>query len=289
MEIVYLNGQYVPREQAVISPDDRGFLFGDSVYEVMRWYGGYFFDMEGHLNRLRRSLNETRITWEEVDSFPQIAEELIHKNDLGSDCTLVYMQITRGAAQRNHAFPDPSVPSTVYASARRQSMDTLLWERGIAISVAPDPRWNRCDIKSTALLANILSYQEAHDKGCMEVCFVRDGFVTEGAHSNIFFVHDDTVFTHPESNRILSGITRKNVISIASENGIRLVEEAVSADMIPYMNEAFITNTSGEVVPVIRIGDLTIGDGTPGSITRTIHGLFRQKVMEWSKEHEARG
>jgi D-alanine transaminase len=284
MEIVYLNGQYVPREQAVISPDDRGFLFADSVYEVLRWYGGYFFDMEGHLNRLRRSLNETRITWEEVDSFPQIAEELIHKNDLGSDCTLVYLQVTRGAAPRNHTFPDPSVPPTVYASVRRQSMDTLQWERGIAVAPAPDPRWNRCDIKSTALLANILPYQEAHDRGFAEVCFIRDGFVTEGAHSNIFFVRDNTVYTHPVSNRILAGITRKNVISIAAENGIGLVEEAVAADMIPYMNEVFITNTSGEIVPVIRIGDQAIGNGTPGELTRKLHRLFRERVEAWNKE-----
>jgi len=284
MEIVYLNGQYVPREQAVISPDDRGFLFGDSVYEVLRWYGGYFFDMEGHLNRLRRSLNETRIAWNDVDSLPEISEKLIHENNLGDGCTIVYIQVTRGASPRNHAFPDPPVQPTVYVSVRRQSIDTLVWERGIAIAPVEDPRWNRCDIKSTALLANILPYQEAHDNGFAEVCFIRDGFVTEGAHSNIFFVRDNTVYTHPESNRILSGITRKNVISIAAENSIRLVEEAVAADMIPYMNEAFITNTSGEVVPVIRIGEQTIGDGTPGSITRTIHRLFREKVMTWGKE-----
>lgn len=288
METVYLNGQYVPREKAVVSLDDRGFLFGDSVYEVVRWYGGYFFDMEGHMNRLRRSLNETRITWEDVGNLPEIAGKLIHDNNLGDGCSLIYIQITRGVAPRNHAFPDPPVSPTVYASVRRQSMDTLLWERGIAIAPTPDPRWNRCDIKSTALLANILPYQEAHDNGFAEVCFIRDGFVTEGAHSNIFFVRDDTVYTHPESNRILSGITRKNVISIAAENGIRLTEEAVAADMIPYMNEAFITNTSGEVVPVIRIGDQTIGDGTPGNITKKIHRLFRERVMACGKEQGAR-
>jgi D-alanine transaminase len=136
-------------------------------------------------------------------------------------------------------------------------------------------------------LANILPYQEAHDNGFAEVCFIRDGFVTEGAHSNIFFVRGDTVSTHPESNRILSGITRKNVISIAAENVIRLVEEAVAADMIPYMSEAFITNTSGEVVPVIRIGDHTIGDGVPGGITKKIHRLFRERVMAWSNKQRA--
>ena len=284
MEIVYLNGQYVPREQAVISPDDRGFLFGDSVYEVLRWYGGYFFDMEGHLNRLRRSLKETRIAWNDVDSLPEISEKLIHDNNLGDGCSLVYIQVTRGASPRNHAFPDPPVQPTVYVSVRRQSIDTLVWERGIAIAPVEDPRWNRCDIKSTALLANILPYQEAHDNGFAEVCFIRDGFVTEGAHSNIFFVRDNTVYTYPESNRILSGITRKNVISIAAENGIGLVEEAVAADMIPYMNEVFITNTSGEIVPVIRIGDQAIGNGTPGELTRKLHRLFREKVTAWGKE-----
>ncbi len=289
MEIVYLNGQFVPREKAMISPDDRGFIFGDSVYEVVSWYGGFFFDMEGHASRLRRSLNETRIIWNEIDAFPEIAEELVHKNDLGDGCLIVYLQVTRGAAPRNHAFPNPPVPPTVYASVRRQSMDTLLWERGIAIAVAPDPRWNRCDIKSTSLLANILTYQDAHDNGFAEVCFIRDGFATEGAHSNIFFVRNETVYTHPESNHILSGITRKNVISIATENGIGVVEEAIAADMIPYMQEAFITNTTGEVIPVIRIGDQTMGDGTPGKVTRKIHGLFREKVMAWGKELGAGG
>lgn len=287
MDIVYLNGQFVPRDKAMISPDDRGFLFGDSVYEVMRWYGGFFFDMEGHLNRLRRSLHETRIAWDGIDALPDLAVELVNKNDLGSDCSLVYIQVTRGAAPRSHVFPDPAVPPTVYASVRRQSMDTLLWERGIAIAVAPDPRWNRCDIKSTALLPNILSVQEACDKGFMEVCFVRDGFVTEGAHSNIFLVRDDTVYTHPESNCILSGITRKNVISLALENGIGLSEERVAADMIPYMQEAFITNTSGEVVPVIRIGDQVLGDGTPGAITMKLHRLFREKVTEGNPVNKA--
>ena len=285
MDIVYLNGQFVPRDKALISPDDRGFVFGDSVYEVMRWYGGFFFDMEGHMVRFRRSLHEARITWNDIDTFPDLAEELVNKNDLGSDCALVYVQVTRGTAPRNHIFPDPPVPPTVYATARSQSMDTLLWERGIAIAIAPDPRWNRCDIKSTALLANIMSFQEAYENGFMEVCFVRDGFVTEGSHSNIFLVRNDTVYTHPESNWILSGITRKNVISIAAENGIGLVEERVAADMIPYMQEAFITNTSGEVVPVIRIGDHVLGDGTPGDITRKINRLFREKVTASNPAH----
>lgn len=279
MDTVYLNGRFIPREKAAISPDDRGFLFGDSIYEVVRWYGGYFFDMAGHADRLRRSLQETRIIWDEADRFPFIAEELVHRNELSGDCTLVYLQVTRGAAPRNHAFPDPSVRPTVYGFARRQSIDTLSGERGIKADLAPDIRWGRCDIKSTSLLANILAYQAAHDKDCLEVCFVRNGLLTEGAHSNFFFIRNEVVYTHPESNEILSGITRKNVISVATRNGIQLIEEAVTADVLPYVQEAFITNTSGEIVPVVRIGDHIIGNGSPGTVTRKIHRLFREMVQ----------
>jgi len=279
MDEVYLNGQFIPRDKAMISPDDRGFLLGDSIYEVIRWYGGYFFDLVGHAARLRRSLRETRIVWEDDPKFEEIAEELIQRNELGTECAIVYFQVTRGVAPRTHAFPDPPVKPTVYGFARRQSINTLVAEKGVAIWLAPDPRWNRCDIKTTALIANILPYQEAHDKGFAEVCFVRNGFVTEGAHSNIFFVRDETLYTHPENNGILSGITRKNVISVAGTNGIAVVEEAVAADMIPYMNEAFISNTTGEIVPVTRITDQQIGDGTPGPVTRRLQTLLRELIQ----------
>lgn len=289
METVYLNGKLVSRDNAWISPDDRGFLFGDSVYEVVRWYGGFFFDMEGHMARLRRSLSEMRIASNEPDTFPEVARELISRNSLEDGCSLVYLQVTRGVAPRTHAFPDPAVPPTVYAFARRQSLDTLIWERGIKIEPVPDPRWSRCDIKSTALLANILAYQVAHDHGFAEVCFIRDGFITEGAHSNIFLVRNETLYTHPESSNILSGITRKNVISLAADNNISLVEEAVSADMISYMHEAFLTNTSGEVVPVTQIGDIVIGEGTPGEITKKVQRLFREKVEARGEELMTRG
>jgi D-alanine transaminase len=285
MDTVYLNRQFIPADRASISPEDRGFIFGDSVYEVARWYGGYFFDMESHTERLRRSLRVTRIVWDEIDRFPAIAQELIHKNDLGADCSLVYLQVTRGVAPRNHAFPDPAVRPTVFAFARRQSIGSLLSERGISLLLTEDIRWRRCDIKSTSLLANIIAYQEAHDKGFAEVCFVRDGLVTEGAHSNIFFVRNETVYTHPESAAILSGITRKNIISIAAENGIELLEEPISADMLAYIHEAFITNTSGEVIPVIKIGDQMIGEGVPGAITKKLQRLFRDTVTAWGESH----
>jgi len=279
MDIVYLNGQFLPRDEAAINPDDRGFLFGDSIYEVTRWYGGYFFDLAGHAARLRRSLGETRINWDENDRFEEISEELIHRNDLGAECAIVYLQVTRGASPRNHAFPNPPVPPTVYGFARRHSINTLLCERGAAIHLIPDPRWSRCDIKSTALLANILAYQVAHDNDCEEVCFVRDGLVTEGAHSNIFFVRDGNIYTHPETNRILSGITRKNIISLAVENDMPLIEEAVPGDMLAYMHEAFFSNTSGEIVPVLRIGSQVVGEGTPGPVTKKLQRLLRDYIQ----------
>jgi D-alanine transaminase len=279
MEVVYLNGQFLPKDQALISPDDRGFLFGDSVYEVARWYGGYFFDLQGHAARFRRSMKEISIVWEEEAKLEEIFVELIQRNELGPECAIVYFQATRGVAPRNHAFPEPPVKPTIYGFARRQSVNTLAAERGVAIWLTQDPRWNRCDIKTTALIANILPYQEAHEKGFAEVCFVRNGFVTEGAHSNIFFVRDETLYTHPGNNDILSGITRKNIISVAAANNIRVFEEAVAADMIPYMNEAFISNTTGEIVPVTRISEQVIGEGVTGSMTRRLQMMLREFIQ----------
>jgi D-alanine transaminase len=279
MDTVYLNGQFIPADKATISPDDRGFLFGDSIYEVARWYGGYFFDLPGHAERFRRSLRETRIVWDEEALLEKIFLELIERNGLGTECAIVYFQATRGVAPRNHSFPDPPVSPTIYGFARRQSINTLACERGVGIWLTPDPRWNRCDIKTTALIANILPYQEAHDLGYMEVCFVRNGLVTEGVHSNLFFVRDETLYTHPVTNDILAGITRKNIITLAIDNGVSVVEEAVAADMIPYMSEAFLCNTTGEIVPILRITDQVIGEGTPGPVTRKIQTLFRDWVQ----------
>ena len=278
MTISYFNGQFLPHDDIRISPDERGFLFADGIYEVVRWYGGFFFDMESHIARLKRSLAGISIVFEDADMLPQIATELIHRNELGDCCASVYIQITRGAARRKHSFPDPPVPPTVYATASRLSSDTVAWENGIGVSIVPDMRWTHCDIKSIALLPNVLAFQQALDNGFREVIFVRDGVVTEASHANAFFIRDNVVYTHPESNYILSGITRKNIIRIASENSISVNEEAVPDSMLPYMHEAFLANTSGEIVPVVKIGDMTIGDGTPGPLTRRLQNLFRENL-----------
>jgi D-alanine transaminase len=278
METGYLNGSFIPRDQITISPDDRGFLFGDGVYEVVRWYEGFFFDIEGHLNRLKRSMRELRINWSDPELFPSISLELIKQNKLEDKPSLVYFQVTRGAAPRTHAFPSPEVKPTIYAYAWSCATDPASRESGIKVMLKEDIRWSRCDIKSIALLANAISFQEAAANGLKECIFVRNGLITEGSRSNIFFVIDKTLFTHPESNWVLSGVTRKNVLRIAHDEGIRIREEALQENRIRFAQEAFITNTSAEVTPVIDIGGNTIGDGLPGPITRLLSAKFNSEI-----------
>lgn len=278
METTYFNGQFLPKNEISISPDDRGFLFADGVYEVVRWYGGIFYDIDGHMNRLKRSLRELRIHWQDVDKFPVIAEDLIKKNNLTDQPAMVYLQITRGPARRSHSFPSPEPLATSYSYAWGFTPETDSQESGIKVMLKEDIRWKRCDIKSIALLANTMSFQEACVNGLKECIFVRDGLMTEGSHSNIFFVIEGTLYTHPESNNILSGITRKNILRIASEGGIKIREEAVQENRIRFVKEAFITNTSAEIMPVIELGGNTIGEGVPGPITKSIREKFDSEI-----------
>ena len=278
MEVAFFNGKYLSKDDIRISPDDRGFLFAEGIYEVIRWYEGFFFDMEGHLTRLKRSLREILIFWPEEDSFPLIARELIRLNNLEKSSALVYLQVTRGAAKRTHSFPSPAVSPTVYAFAKDFIPENAGKESGIGVMLKEDIRWGRCDIKSIALLPNTLCYQEALDMGYFECAFVRYGSITECSHSNIFFVINGTLYTHPESFYVLSGITRKNIISIARKAGIPVKEEAVPEDMLTGVQEVFITNTSGEITPVIKINNLVIGGGIPGPITRIIRDRFNNEI-----------
>jgi D-alanine transaminase len=278
MNIAYLNGKFIPKDEISISPDDRGFLFADGIYEVVRWYESFFYDMTSHVTRLKRSLRELRINWDGADLFPSIANDLIRMNKLGSQQAMVYLQVTRGAAVRTHYFPSPEISPTVYANSWGFVPDTQSLESGIKVMLKEDIRWSRCDIKSIALLPNTISFQEAFENGSKECIFVRNGLITEGSHSNIFFVIDGTLFTHPESNLVLSGITRKNILRIAQELGIKIREEAVLENRIRFIREAFITNTSAEVTPVIDLGGNTLGDGLSGPITRLIREKFDAEI-----------
>ena len=228
--------------------------------------------------RLKRSLRELRINWPDTDKFPSLANDLIKLNNLENEPAMIYLQVTRGVARRSHSFPSPEVPPTTYSYAWGFKPDSQSKESGIKVMLKEDIRWTRCDIKSVALLPNTLSFQEAFENGMKECIFVRNGLITEGSHSNIFFVIDGTLFTHPESNHILSGITRKSILRIADDSGIKIREEAVPENRIRIVKEAFITNTSAEVTPVTEIGGNTIGDGVPGSVTRLIRDKFDDEI-----------
>jgi D-alanine transaminase len=278
MEIAYFNGKLVPKSEIIISPDDRGFLLADGIYEVVRWYDGLFYDMNSHVARMKRSLRELRINWTGSDLLPSIAEDLIKQNKLESQAAMVYIQVTRGAARRTHTFPSPEVTPTSYAYAWGFVPDSQSKENGIKVMLKEDIRWSRCDIKSVALLANTLSFQEAYENGSKECIFVRNGLMTEGSHSNAFFVIDGTLFTHPESNHILSGVTRKNILRIAQDSSIKIREEAVQENRIRFIQEAFITNTSAEVTPVTDLGGNTLGEGVPGPVTCIIRDKFITEI-----------
>jgi D-alanine transaminase len=280
MNIAYLNGSFLPTDNIRISPDDRGFLFGDGIYEVMKWYGGFFFDMESHLARLKRSLREVRINWPETDSFPSFAAELIKINKLEECHALIYLQVTRGAAPRNHAFPDPEVQPTVYAFARETGQTCMEPVTGVKVILRKDIRWSRCDIKSVSLLANTLSFQEAHERDMRECIFVREGMITEGSRSNIFLVADGTLYTHPESGYILSGVTRKNIIRLAKESGIIVKEVPFPEKDLGNIQEAFICNTSAEVTPVTAFEGIQVGTGLPGPVTLQIHRKFSDEILK---------
>jgi len=279
MNISYFNGYYLPHGEICISPDDRGFLFAEGVYEVARWYGKQFLGIESHTERLKRSLREMKIDWPEADNYPSLAHELIIRNRMAGKQALVYLQVTRGSAARTHSFPSPPVNPTVYAFAKEKKTGNRDNETGIGILMTEDIRWSRCDIKSISLLANTMGFQEALDKNMQECLFVRDGVMTECSHSNIFFVRDNIIYTHPESKYILSGVTRKIIIKTAREIGMIVKEEPVRADDLHKFREVFIGSTSFEITPVTGIDGVQIGNGVPGPVTRLIMSGFEAVLI----------
>jgi D-alanine transaminase len=276
---VYLNGEYLPAVDAKISVDDRGFLFSDGIYEVTPAYRGSLFGWERHLQRLLKGLCELRID-QEVAGLKEMHDRLLAENDLTeAETALVYLQITRGAAPRTHAFPKDPVRPTVYAFAkawRRPSPDR--WERGFEAVSVPDRRWGRADIKTVSLLPNVLAQQASVDAGVDDALLVRDGMAVEGAHQNFFAVFGGTLVTHPASNVILHGITRGYVLEIARELGIPVEERAIMVESLGYAEEAFFTGTTTEVRPTTRIDGEPVGSGEVGTVTRRLAEAFRAKV-----------
>ncbi len=277
MTTVYFNGNYVSKDEVRVSPDDRGFVFGDGVYEVVRSYGGKLFALEAHLARMRFGVCELAINGVEVDALGEVAAELLKRNGLESGDATVYLQITRGAAPRTHFFPDPPVPPTVYAQAGRFTPkgDPL---KGIAAITVPDIRWARCDIKTVQLLPNTLANQRARAAGVQDALFVRDGVLLEGSHSALFFVFGDEVRTAPKNNYILPSITREILLELCRASGIPARETPVFTHELPRVTESFMAGTTTEVMPLVRIDGAPVGDGKPGAVTRRLQELFRGRT-----------
>jgi D-alanine transaminase len=274
--IVYFNGDFIPKDQVRLSPDDRGFLFADGVYEVIRYYNGKPFKADEHLRRLERSLTEIRIAGVDIEPLAEIAERLLQKNDLETRDATVYIQITRGTAPRKHAFPDNAVSPTVYLSAAPFQRDREKEERGVKVILVPDIRWSRCDIKSVALLPNALAAQQAKERGAEEAIFVRDGVVTEGSHSNFAAVFDGRVMTHPKTNHILGGITRDVTLDLCRRLGIPVGEFPVFERELTRADEMMLMSTTAEVMPIVQVNDWQVRGGKPGAITRRLQQAFRE-------------
>ncbi len=276
--IVYYNGDYLPKSSVSVSPDDRGFIFGDGVYEVVRSYNNRLFEIDAHIKRLSRSLRELRIKFDPVQEFKSVAASLISKNNLQNKDATIYIQITRGAAKRAHAFPSDDVPPTVYACASEFTASPEKQKKGVSVILTPDIRWTRCDIKSISLLPNVLGNQMAKENNAGETVFVRDNTITEGTHTNVFAVINNEVFTHPKNNFILGGITRDVVIDCCASCGIKINEESITEKNFFSADEIFLSGTTADITPVIQVNDTPIGKGIPGSVTMLLQDEFARRI-----------
>lgn len=276
-DIVYLNGSYLPKAEAHLSPDDRGFLFGDGVYEVVRSYGGRPFALERHMARLASGLEALRIARVDVTRIEEMCRGLLSRNGLGQADALVYLQVTRGVAARTHAFPDPPVRPTVYGTAYpfAPKGDPSI---GVHVITAPDQRWTRCDIKTVCLLPNCLANQRAKEAGVPEALLVRDGVALEGTHTSFFGVFDGEVRTAPLSNYILPSITRATVLELCAEHGIPYAERPIFAEDLAGADELFLAGTTMEVMPIVEVDGNTVAAGAPGMLARRLLALFHERT-----------
>ncbi len=272
---VYLNGEYLPPEKACISPMDRGFLFGDGVYEVIPSYGGKLFLLEAHLERLGRSLAAIRLSDPMPDGGWSVMLERLLQENPGADRS-VYLQVTRGPAPRDHVFPGHAT-ATVFAMVSPIAPGSAVSGTGVSAVTAPDQRWGRCDIKSVALLANVLARQQAADRAAIEAILLRDGLLTEGAASNVFVVTDGVVRTTPLGPAILPGVTRAFVLGVLRAGGRDCREEPVPEVELRAADEIWLTSSTKEVLPVTRLDGQPVGDGRPGPVWREALDRYRQE------------
>ncbi|WP_043934062.1 D-amino-acid transaminase [Bacillus sp. EB01] len=277
MEFVVLNGDIISRDKASIDVEDRGYQFGDGVYEVIRVYNGTMFTAMEHLERLEASAKKIGISlgWT-IQELELKFKELIDKNQLTTG--IVYLQVTRGISPRNHVFPPAGTAQTLVAYTRKTDRPLQTITNGAAAIVEEDLRWLRCDIKSLNLLGNILAKQKAADAGCYEAILHRNGTVTEGSSSNIFIVESGTIYTHSADNLILNGITRQTLAKLCQREGILFVEKAFTVEDLNSADEVILASTTSELTPIVKIDGKLVGNGEPGPVTRKVQMLFEQEI-----------
>lgn len=272
--LAYVNGEFVPLERAVVSVEDRGFLFADGIYEVIRVYGGRPFRLEDHLRRLEASARAIELPLPApVEEIGRLAEEVRTRNDHRE--AIIYIQVTRGPAPRHHLFPERPRPTLVIWTREIEGPSPEMVDRGVACITVPDTRWALCEVKTVGLLPNVLARQQAARQGAYEAIFVRGGVVTEASSSNVFAVLDGVVYTHPVDN-ILPGVTRTVALELLAARGIPARQEPVPLERFRRADEIFLTGTTTEICGVTRLDGQPVGDGRVGPITRALQEDFRR-------------
>ncbi|WP_342528809.1 D-amino-acid transaminase [Chryseomicrobium sp. FSL W7-1435] len=279
MEKVLWNDQLVGRDDVHISIEDRGYQFGDGIYEVVKVYNGDVFTATEHIDRLYASADKIGMAIPYTkDVLHHLIHQLIEVNELGTG--IVYLQVTRGYSPRNHAFPTPAVEAVITGYTRESARPMQELQTGVPVCLVEDVRWLRCDIKSLNLLGNVMAKQYAVERGGFEAVQHRGEVITEGSSSNAYGIKNGTLYTHPVNNLILNGITRQVILDCCEEIGLPVVEEAFTKQQAFDMDEFFISSTGIEVMPVTRIDETPIGDGTPGKWTRKLQQAFEAKLPQ---------
>lgn len=284
MPTVYLNGEFLPADRAKISVLDRGFIFGDGVYEVWRVVDGTLFEHARHDRRLRRGVQELelQVPSEDIDALKAVAERLLRDNELTQGEGTFYVEITRGAAPRTHQYPPKGTAPTVFAMVSRFEVPHALRAAGAKAITQPDVRWLRCDIKTVQLLPNVMAKQRAYAAGAVDAIFVRDGVVTEGTHTSVLGVSNGELRTHPLSPLILPSVTREVILEIAREQGIAVREAPFTSAQLFDLDELFISGTTTDVTPIVEVDGRRIGAGTPGPITLALYAGLQQRLYSGS-------
>lgn len=278
MSTVYLNGRFVPKGEAMISVEDRGFIFGDGIYEVVRAIEGRLFAWDAHAERMANGLAGLRIDAAGTAGLKGVCEQLLRDNDLLSGEATVYLQVSRGAAARTHYFPPAGTPTTIYAAASRFTPNMEMRAKGVKGITYPDQRWARCDLKTVNLLGPVLARQAAVEAGAYEAIMHRDGLITEGAATNCFIVLDGVLRTYPLSNYILPGITRAVLMEIIRAEGIACEERPVPLTELGRAEEIFVCGTTTDVQAIVTLDGKPVGSGAVGPITAKLRDQLARRL-----------